>query len=520
MRQRTIATAVALSCVVGLVGGLAPMALAAPGEAAPSAPSTAKEPSKPTKPKPQPVVDFNGDGHHDLIVTQPRVGVGGSQPLHFTGALGVVYGSAKGLNPAKRQLITQEIPGIPGTSEGYDYFGHRTASADYDGDGFTDLAISSVGEDLTVGGSYRRNAGQIVLVWGGKNGLTKHGATTAKQSAPTSIDVRRGASLAVGDFNGDGRMDLATGDHSLGRGGEVLYGPISRGGKPKSVINLGIKDGQPAVGVTLDAGDITGDGITDLVIQVNGNKLPISRIEIHRGTKKGLVRSGKLTDARGALLLSQSMDETRVAVGDLDRDGHADIALGQQYAGQGTVYGGQVTVVYGGPKGQSTLRDPQVITQDTPGVPDEAEGRDAFGYAVAVGDINADGIQDLAVGAPGEDNGELTDTGQVTTLLGSKKGLTGQGARVYHQGTPGMPSAPVAHQAFGAAVRLLDVTKDGRADLAVGSQSWGAGGKGRASFLPTAKDGAVTGTGAQEFGPGDLGLYDEVLTGFGDRFGD
>ncbi|MFE7132370.1 FG-GAP repeat domain-containing protein [Streptomyces sp. NPDC057638] len=501
MRKRTLATAVAVASA-SLMGGLAPVAVAAPEQA------------KPVSKAAKPASDFNGDGYRDLVVAQYGASVTGTWE---TGAVAVLYGSKTGVSAAKRQVITQDTPGIPGTAERSDRFGSQAAAGDYDGDGFTDLAISASGEDITFGTTYRRNAGQTTIVWGGRNGLTKHGAVTVKQTTPTGPDVRRGSSLVAGDFNGDGKTDLATGDYSTGRGGEVLYGPIGRTtGKAKSVINLGLKDGQPFVHTALDTGDVTGDGITDLVIQVFSGRAGLShRIEIHRGTSKGLVRAGHLTGADGKPLFSGIPDDQEVAVGDLDKDGHADIAVGQDAYRDGKAW--KVSVVYGGKTGQST-RPVQVINQETDPLPTEDMAH--VGASVDIDDINGDGYGDLAIGTADESFDGVERAGQVLTLPGGPKGATRDGARVYHQGTEGVPGDPTRYEYFGTVVKLADLNGDKRADLVTSVGSGLESHNGRIFVLPATKDGAHTGTGSLSYVATDLGLSDQsVRSGFGQDFG-
>ena len=69
----------------------------------------------------------------------------------------------------------------------------------------------------------------------------------------------------------------------------------------------------------------------------------------------------------------------------------------------------------------------RVLSQNTPGVPGAAEPLDRFGAALAAGDVTGDAVDDLAVGAPGE-NGVDPATGHgagsVTFLRGSATGIT------------------------------------------------------------------------------------------------
>ncbi|MFE7132386.1 FG-GAP-like repeat-containing protein [Streptomyces sp. NPDC057638] len=502
LHKRTLVTAIAVASA-SLLAGLAPAAVAAPASA--------------TAVKANAASDFNGDGYGDLVVSQSAGTVDGKAEA---GAVVVLYGSKTGVSSARKQVITQNSPGVPGTAEAYDRFGAQTVTGDFDHDGFTDLAVSASGEDITLGTTYRRNAGQLAIVWGGKNGLTRHGGVTAAQTEPTAADWRRGSSLAAGDFNGDGRPDLAAGDHSAGRGGEVLYGPISRTGKPKSTVNLGVKNASTKVSTALDAGDVTGDGIGDLLIQVFhgwNEHVPGPSIEIYRGTKKGMVRSGHVTNAQGWRLGASGTADGHVAVGDVNKDGYADIAVG---GGESRSYPhkrNEITLVFGGPQGQSTTREPQVITQETFAVPDDTEDGDDFGHALSIADTNGDGHGDLAIGARGEGKMNLPYGGQVTVLLGGKRGVVGDGARVYQQGTPGIPAKPVPHDHFGSAVHLTDVDGDRRADVAIGSSGCETS-PSRVSVVITPKPGTTVVRGVA-YTTGQLGLTAGLSAGFGTGFG-
>ncbi|MEU0986396.1 FG-GAP and VCBS repeat-containing protein [Streptomyces sp. NPDC005953] len=510
MRTRTLATAIAVTSACLAAGALAPVAVAAPadGKSAPAAKAPAANP-----------MDYNGDGYRDLVVNLPGNTDAAAGSAYAGGSVMVLYGSPQGVDTTKRKLIRTSTEGIPGTPEGHDRFGHRTASGDFDKDGFTDLAVSTVGEDLTVNGTYRRNAGQNTIIWGGKNGLAKHGAATVQQSAPTSIDVRRGMALAAGDFNGDGAADLAAGDYSNGRGGDVLYGPFTRKGKPKSIASLGMKDGQTYVHPGLTAGDVTGDGISDLVLQVYPGRAGVhQRIELLRGTSKGLVKAGTLKDAAGKDLVSLGADDRQLGIGDLDKDGYGDIVLGDWRADHGDIpFAGRFTVVYGGKNGQATDRKPQVFTQDTEGVPGTVERDDYFGSSISVGDINGDGYADVAAGSPVETVGDKSLAGRVTTLFGGPAGLTGQGAQVHDLDTAGVPGDMAASDLFGRVVKLIDMNRDGRSELVAGAPGEYPA-VGRYSVLPGTTQG-LTGQGSKTFGPADLGLRAVPETGFGETLG-
>jgi hypothetical protein len=191
------------------------------------------------------------------------------------------------------------------------------------------------------------------------------------------------------------------------------------------------------------------------------------------------------------------------AVGDIDGDGHGDIAVGndrEASADPEGALGGKVTVVYGGPDGRDSGRAPLVLTQDTAGVPGAAEQGDRFGSGVSLGDVNGDGYADLAIGTAGE-NGSA---GAVTVLYGSASGLTTKGATAYTQNTTGVPGASEQGDRFGERVTLTDHTGDRRADLTVSAPGENAGDGAIWSLRATAT--GPTASGSTSFGPGTTGI--------------
>ncbi len=149
------------------------------------------------------------------------------------------------------------------------------------------------------------------------------------------------------------------------------------------------------------------------------------------------------------------------AAGDFDGDGYDDIATGGKY-----LNGGGVSVLYGDP---TCIRFGHSFNQGIGGVPGALEDGDMFGAALAAGDVNGDGYDDLAVGAPGEDIGSTADAGALVVLFGSPSGLTSIGSVLRSQSSAGVPGSSEAGDRFGAALAVGDVTGDGYADIAVGS---------------------------------------------------
>ena len=112
-----------------------------------------------------------------------------------------------------------------------------------------------------------------------------------------------------------------------------------------------------------------------------------------------------------------------------------------------------MNVPYGSAGG---LRGPgsQFFTQDTPGVPGNADPQDNLGSGLATGDFHRDGFADLAIGVPGEDIGMIGSAGAVIALYGSAAGLTTIGAQLLTQAG----GATELNDAFGAALAAGDFT--------------------------------------------------------------
>src|SRR5205823_1349472 len=132
---------------------------------------------------------------------------------HNAGAVNVIYGSSGGLTNSSSavpapQLWTQStgtIGGLLDFADENDAFGTALASGDFNGDGFSDLAIAVPGELTTVSGT--TVSGAIHVLYGSSSGLVRTGNQfiTSDQIGLSAI----GNSLVWGDFDGNGFGDLA-----------------------------------------------------------------------------------------------------------------------------------------------------------------------------------------------------------------------------------------------------------------------------------------------------------------------
>jgi hypothetical protein len=107
---------------------------------------------------------------------------------------------------------------------------------------------------------------------------------------------------------------------------------------------------------------------------------------------------------------------------DFNHDGADDLAIGAPFESVGSLFAAGAVHVLDGSAGGLTGTGSQVLTQDSPGVPDTAGSGDTFGVALASGDFDNDGFADLAVGVELEDVDGADDVGGVNVLHGSAGG--------------------------------------------------------------------------------------------------
>ncbi|MFJ6833134.1 FG-GAP-like repeat-containing protein [Streptomyces sp. NPDC091209] len=449
--------------------------------------------------------DFNGDGYADLAVAAPWGMTGG---YGSSGYVSVVYGSSKGLDTRHRQLISQDTPGIPDTAETGDSFGWGLTFGDLDGDGYTDLVVGAPGEGV---GSVRQ-AGSLTVVWGGKTGLSG-GKVVATGTMFDQVEPRH---ATVGDFNGDGHLDVAADNH-------LLSGPFTRTSGAAATGTLTFdtdyETDNPYAIDDVAAGDVDHDGITDLVglVHTPDEEGPGVgyRVEYLRGTRQGPSAPVELTRADGTLVPGGSS----LGIGDVNKDGYADLVIGRPVGARGEEsveparLGGQVGVVYGSAKGPDTSRT-TVINQNTVGVPGVSEKGDDFGLGISIGDVNGDGYADVAVGTPGEAIGTVASAGAVAVLRGGASGLTGSGAVSFSQNTTGVPGTAEKGDLFGGYTALADTDHDGRAELYV--SAYGENTLTGVVWAFRSTSTGPTASGSVSFGPVGFGApYNNAHFGYG-----
>ena len=436
--------------------------------------------------------DFNCDGYADLAVGVVGEAVDG---FDDAGMVNVLYGSAAGVaaanNQAWHQNVTEPVA-VAGSAEAGDWFGYALTAGDFDGDGYSDLAIGIPFEDVDG----VANAGAVQLLYGSAAGLAPKHVQIWHQNdegieGAAEADDRFGDELTAGDFDGDGYADLAIGIpyenvDSIANAGAVqlLYGSAA-GLAPKHTQIWhqdddgmeGAAEAEDRFGHALTTADFDKDGYADLAIGVPYEDIETivnaGAIQVLYGAGSGVGPKHPQTwhqDDEGIEGAAEAEDRFGYALtaADFDGDGYDDLAVGVPFEDiDSVVNAGAVQLLYGSATGV-VPKHAQIWHQDDDGMEGTAETEDQFGHALTAADFDGDGFDDLAIGVPRENIGTVINTGAVQLLYGSSAGVVPKHAQIWHQDDDGMEGAAEANDSFGHALTAADFDGDGYADLAIG----------------------------------------------------
>jgi len=369
------------------------------------------------------------------------------------------------------------------------FAGGTSTGADFNGDGYGDLAIGAPLEDVEG-----QNQGVVHVFFGSAAGLT----ATANQLLRDCTDCyterdRFGTALASGDFDGDGFDDLAASELREGDFGSVHIfhgGPNGlgrwRGGHGYfSQASYGVPGGLEigdGFGSVLAAGDFDFDGYDDLAIGVPGEDVgsivDAGAINVIFGSKNGLRGSGSLlihqdtkySNGTGVLDEAEAFDrfgEALVAA-DFGNGPSADLVVGVPREDRnGKQNSGFVHVFYGADDGFAASGD-QGLYQNGP-VPGDEEAGDFFGASLAAANFGGTYHADLAIGVPFESVGTVPQAGAVNVVYGTDGGLQAVGAQLWHQDIDGVEDQAEPYDLFGSALTAGYFNSDTFADLAAGA---------------------------------------------------
>ncbi|TAK32213.1 MAG: hypothetical protein EPO40_03335 [Myxococcaceae bacterium] len=381
-----------------------------------------------------PHLDLNGDGYDDMAAGAARASPPqGSQ----AGSVAVFHGSALG-------LATTPVRVIEG-SESYVQLGQSVASAgDVNGDGYGDLILSEhrangpagsyagaarvfhgsptgvppnattvlvggqsfefFGQSLAGAGDVNGDgyADVVVGTGGARTASVFHGSASGIVMSPARVlvgdfyDDTFGQSVAsAGDVNGDGYTDLIIGAYQARPDGgdtvgtaSIFHGsPSGIGTTAARVLRGSVPFSQFGRSVA-SAGDVNADGYVDVIVGVPGGSP--SNASVFMGSPSGVEASA------ARVLLGASGDtigRTVAGAGDVNGDGYDDVVSGgtRPTSFPSDPFVGFASVFHGGPSGVSPSASLTLVG---------ARGDDTFGFALAgAGDHSGDGYGDILIGS-------------------------------------------------------------------------------------------------------------------------
>ncbi len=351
--------------------------------------------------------DVNGDGYDDVLVGARGVDAAGSS----AGAAYLVLG------PVTADASLGSAVVLEGVTSG-DYAGWAVGAAgDTDGDGYDDVLVGAVAQDS--GGT---SAGAVYLMRGP---VTAGSLSTADLilTGASSGDKAGWSVASAGDTDADGLDDIVVGapyhdgvDTDTGAAYLLLgasLGSGTAGISSADAVLEGATWDELAGWAVASAGDVNGDGHDDVLIGAPGE----STVGSEAGAAYllfGPLRSGLLTRAdvvfeaeAGPSCVGASV----ASAGDMDDNGYDDLLIGADCEASAGSEAGAAYLVLTASSGAFALADAELKLVGS-------ASSDYAGTSVAgPGDVDGDGLDDLLVGAYGDDQGDPSGNSGAAYLL-------------------------------------------------------------------------------------------------------
>ena len=403
---------------------------------------------------------------------------------------------------------------------------NTTNGLDLNNDDSFGSSITNIGDlnndgisDIAVGASFGDgDRGAIHIMFMNSNGTVSH---TIEINSNTNGLVlnngdRFGLSIAnIGDLNNDGVTDIAVGANYDDAGGDdrgtihIMF--LNSDGTVSNTIEINdttlngpdLNNFNYFGSSIANIGDLNNDGVTDIAVGATGTGVVYVMFMNSNGTVSSTVEINNNTSNGPNLKVSDEFGSSIANIGDLNGDGVTDIAVGATGDDAGATINtniGAIHIMLLNSDGtvSSTIK----INGTTTNGP-VLNIEDKFGTSIAnIGDLNNDGISDIAVGADGNLKGD-TGAGSVFVMLMNSNGTVSRTIKINSTTTNG----PILnyYDFFGSSVANIgDLNNDGVLDIAVGAIGDNTGGNNRGTmhimfmnnsiFTPTITDITSDGT--------------------------
>jgi hypothetical protein len=419
--------------------------------------------------------DFDGDGVRDLAIGAPghnRV------QIRYT------------RNPHVALIHPNSTSTIPMG------FGQALAVGDFNGDGYSDLAVGApdfLPPGQTGGFGNPETEGAVFEFYGSAAGL--HARTTLRLTGPYDGDepYNLGQALAAADINGDGRTDLAATLLGIDNGNIEVFRGSSIG-----LTRTGEQDLNDFEATSLAFGDFNGDHHPDLLA---GSPVSLisdaGHIMVFPGRSTGTLRATPQTIQGQQVGVGHQVGNATnfgsdVAAGDVNGDGYGDAVVGATLDTDSTGKRvGSIVVLTGSATGLAASRHQRFTESRIYGT---TRNYDLFGAAVAIGKVTSDSYADIMVGAPQVPVSGHSQAGAIYVLRGSAGGASLLNRQRFTQSSAGVPGVAGTHAHFGASLYAAQLVGTANTDLAIGAPdgSDGAAGGGLVVRLRGASGGLTT----------------------------